>query len=161
MDREVVLAPASSSAPGSLIIGGGLTVWIGDLFLTSPPVMQAFGDWLGVVTGLSAAFAAGYSIRRIWPWTYGSGRIVWIAPVFLLLLFFSIDLVLHPEAATLRGYFWPRSGEEDLGVTLFTWPTVSCCLYSAGMAAGHRRSARFQRGQQNDIARRQSPSEPG
>jgi hypothetical protein len=133
---------------GGLIVGGGLMVWIADLFQNSTLVVRSYGQAFGLIVGLLAAFAAGFSVQRIWPWTYGPGRIVWIAPVSFLLLFFLIDLVLLKSVSdVVAGYFYPRPGYEDLGVALFTWPTASCCLYSPGMFASHRRSARVNVGQ--------------
>jgi hypothetical protein len=132
---------------GSLIVGGGLLVWIADLFQASTPTLRAFGEALGAITALSAAFAAGYSIQRIWPWTYSAGRILWILPAFFLLLILVIELIRrHAVSNIVAEYFYPRPGEEDLGVIFFTWPTVSCCLYSLGMVAAHRHCARLQRG---------------
>jgi len=78
---------------GSLIVGLGLLVWIGDLFQAGSAGMREFGGWLGLITAFSAAFAAGYSIHRIWPWTYSAGRIVWILPVFFFLLNLVIDVI--------------------------------------------------------------------
>jgi len=86
---------------GSLIVGLGLMVWIADLFQASTPTLRAFGEALGAITALSAAFAGGYSIQRIWPWTYSAGRIVWILPVFFLLFG-----PLYPVAFTLLA--WSR-----------------------------------------------------
>lgn len=127
---------------GGLVLGGGLLVWIADLFRTAPPVIREFGEVLACVAPLSAAFVSGYRIRRRWPWVYGAGRIVWIAPAVLLLLFLLIDLASSRSASSiLSEYFYPRPGEEDIGVVLFTWPVLCCCLYSGGMVAGHRRAA--------------------
>jgi len=126
---------------GSLIVGLGLLVWIGDLFQAGSAGMREFGEWLGLITAFSAAFAAGYSIHRIWPWTYTAGRIVWILPVFFFLLNLVIDAIRgHSVSNLVARYFYPRPGEEDLGVIFFTWPTISCCLYSIGMVVTHRRS---------------------
>jgi hypothetical protein len=106
--------------------------------------MREFGEWLGLIAALSAAFAVGYSIQRIWPQTYSAGRIVWILPVFFFLLLLVTDLIRGQSVSTIvSGYFFPRSGEEDLAV-IFTWPTISCCLYSIGMVVAYRRSARPQ-----------------
>ncbi len=125
---------------GSLVLGGMLIGWVADI---SRPIIGAYSGLFGTIASLLTAFVTGYRIQRAWPWTYRTGRVIWILPLFLLLLALCIDLATsgEPLVDTLSGYFYPRPGKEDLLAFLITWPTVCCFLYSAGMFTGHRRSA--------------------
>ncbi len=128
---------------GSLGFGVLIGAWIYNLFAASSngvkDVVDLFSSTLpGPLVGLST----GYNVQRIWPATYETGRMVWVVPVICFTLVLIIDLAsAQPAAKVLSGYFYPQGGEEALGVVLITCPTLSCCLYSAGMVWSRRRAA--------------------
>jgi hypothetical protein len=127
---------------GSLLIGSVLMAWIAGLFPTQPPIMRVYSDAIGIIAVISGVFAAGYVMQEKRPESYGGGRLVWILPVFFFSLFLLFDLAqFRSVSQILHEYFYTRGGEEALGFFLFTWPTLSCCLYSAGVVVGRKRAA--------------------
>jgi len=128
---------------GSLIVGVFIGAWTYNLFSGSPNGVKDFADLFSTtLPGPLLGLLAGYNVQRIWPVTYEAGRMVWFVPLTCFAVVLTIDLAsAHHFAKVLSGYFYPQRSEEALGVVLFTCPTLSCCLYSAGMVWSRRHGA--------------------
>jgi hypothetical protein len=128
---------------GSLIVGVSMGAWIYNLFSASPNSVKDVADlFSSTIPGPLAGLLAGYNVQRFWPATYEAGRMVWFVPVTCFVVVLIIDLASAQHIANaLSGYFYPQRNEGALGVVLFTCPTLSCCLYSAGMVWSRRHDA--------------------
>jgi hypothetical protein len=125
---------------GSLGFGVLIGAWIYNLFAASSNGVKDVVDFLSsTLPGPLVGLSAGYNVQRFWPATYQTGRLVWVVPAICFALVLIIDLAsAQPAARVLSGYFHPQRGEEALGLVLITCPTLSCCLYSAGMVWSRR-----------------------
>lgn len=109
-----------------------LSVWISH----PETIMWEVADYLffalaGLIFGIAVAWVVPISTE--------SGRWVWIAPVGLLVVCTILEMRLSPFHLMS---LWFGMGEAGWVKAFVTWPTLSCCTYSAAMERGRRRRNR-------------------
>jgi hypothetical protein len=101
------------------------------------------GDLTGYLTFALTGAALGYGIQRAIPQAAESGgRWVWIPPVCVVVLGVLEELNRDSHGVVGALFVVSHRQWESLGVLFLTWPAVSSCFYSAGIAIASRLAPR-------------------
>jgi len=86
--------------------------------------------WISLIA-LFLPFCVGLVARRAAPRLSRDGRLIWVAPMSLLMLCVVSDSVRFGFKRTVAQYFNPgTTGEEGLMLVLVVIPTCACLAYS-------------------------------
>lgn len=98
------------------------------------PLQILVGIALYFVVGWGLAFALAVGVHRRFPGAMPAGEWVWPLPLLVLVLVFSHDCTVFPISHVLSEFLYPgANGEAWWAFDLFTYPTLSCAVYSFGM----------------------------
>ena len=102
------------------------------------PTLENF--W-GTLIALLLPFCAALIARRAAPRLSKDGRLIWAAPISLVMLCLIGDSVRSGFKSTIANYFNPQIGEAGWVFVLLLIPTYSCVAYSFGVSEGFARLA--------------------
>jgi hypothetical protein len=129
-------APADLTFPSWLLqtllafCGPLLILAVPEVLLNTPDsvLFQIFAYFaLALISGGLA-----YGVSLVAPASMRAGSVVWILPLSLEILGFFSELLSQGFKSASEAFLVPSGNGEAMWVlVLFTWPTWSCCCYSA------------------------------